>query len=63
MIRDIDNVYFGFTGFDEISLLYYKGKELTEERKLTDNEFFSLYNFFTHNMSVKERIKRIYKEN
>lgn len=62
-MRDIDNVYFAFTGFDEISLLYYKSKELREGRKLTDKEFFALYDFFTHNKSVKERIKRIYEEN
>lgn len=59
MNRIIDNVRFAYTGFDEISLLYYdKNMNLVQGRKLTDNEFFSLYDFMNHNKNVKNKIFR-----
>lgn len=62
MSRIIERVNFGFTGFDEISLLYYdENKNLVEGRKLNDNEFFALYDFMKHNKNVENRIKNIYK--
>lgn len=62
MSRTIDRVNFGFTGFDEISLLYYdENKNLVQGRKLNDNEFFALYDFMKHNKNVENKMKNIYK--
>lgn len=62
MSRIIDRVNFGFTGFDEISLLYYdENKNLVQARKLNDNEFFALYDFMKHNKNVENRMKNINK--
>ena len=62
MSRIIDRVNFGFTGFDEISLLYYdENKNLVEGRKLNDNEFFALYNFMKRNKNVETKMENIYK--
>lgn len=62
MSRIIDRVQFGFTGFDEISLLYYdENKNLVQGRKLNDNEFFALYDFMKHNKNVETKMKNIYK--
>lgn len=62
MSRIIERVQFGFTGFDEISLLYYdENNNLIEARKLNREEYSKLIQFILYNKNIKNQLK-IYLE-